>query len=226
MGVVVFKWHTSDAYSHTCKQLCLIVASGRSKRKTRISHEIKKTRCYVVSRCRVDAVAAATAVFRKTMAFPLLQFLLLVLSLSSFSSVTAECPAKCMCFKTTVRCMFLHLDRIPDRISPVTTVLDLRFNKIKDIEPRTLAHLTELNTLLLNNNNINELKNGAFANLSKLRLLYLYKNKIENIEPRVFNNLTSLEQLYLHFNKIQKLNLEMFQGLKKTGKTIFTQQQD
>jgi hypothetical protein len=78
---------------------------------------------HVVSRRRVDVVAAATAVFRKTMAAPLLLLLLLVLSLSSFPSAAAECPAKCMCFKTTVRCMFLHLDRIPDRISPATTVL-------------------------------------------------------------------------------------------------------
>ncbi|XP_008185071.1 LOW QUALITY PROTEIN: peroxidasin [Acyrthosiphon pisum] len=164
---------------------------------------------HVVCRRRVDAAAA---VLRKTM---VLLLLLLVFSLSSFPLAAAECPAKCMCFKTTVRCMFLHLDRIPDRISPTTTVLDLRFNKIKDIEPKSLAHLTELNTLLLNNNNINDLKNGAFANLSKLRLLYLYKNKIENIETRVFNNLTSLEQLYLHFNKIYKLDLEMFKGLTK-----------
>jgi len=73
---------------------------------------------HVVCRRRVDAAAAA--VLRKTMVLLLLS---LVFSLSSFPSAAAECPAKCMCFKTTVRCMFLHLDRIPDRISPATTVL-------------------------------------------------------------------------------------------------------
>lgn len=71
----------------------------------------------VVCRRRVDAAAVLR---KKTM---VLLLLLLVFSLSSFPSAAAECPAKCMCFKTTVRCMFLHLDRIPDRISPATTVL-------------------------------------------------------------------------------------------------------
>ncbi|KAF0765589.1 peroxidasin [Aphis craccivora] len=77
---------------------------------------------HVVSRRRVDA---ATAVFRKTMVGPMLLLVLLAFFLPSFPSAAAECPAKCMCFKTTVRCMFLHLDRIPDRISPTTTVLSL-----------------------------------------------------------------------------------------------------
>jgi len=76
---------------------------------------------HVVRRRRVDAATAA--VLPKTMVAPMSLLLLLVFSLSSFSSAAAECPAKCMCFKTTVRCMFLHLDRIPDRISPTTTVL-------------------------------------------------------------------------------------------------------
>ncbi|KAE9532558.1 hypothetical protein AGLY_009639 [Aphis glycines] len=76
---------------------------------------------HVVSWRRVNA---ATAVFRKTMVGPLLLLVLLAFFLPSFPSAAAECPAKCMCFKTTVRCMYLNLDRIPDRISPTTTVLE------------------------------------------------------------------------------------------------------
>ncbi|CAL1272051.1 unnamed protein product [Larinioides sclopetarius] len=35
-----------------------------------------------------------------------------------------ECPARCLCFRSTVRCMFLQLDKVPD-IPPETTVLSL-----------------------------------------------------------------------------------------------------
>ncbi|XP_060861007.1 peroxidasin homolog [Metopolophium dirhodum] len=157
--------------------------------------------------------AAAAAFLRRTMA--LLLLLLVFSSLSSFPSVNAECPDKCTCIGTNVRCSFQQLDRIPDRISPATTELNLSYNKIRDIEPKSLTHLTELKTLMLSYNNISDVKNGAFANLSKLRRLLLYKNNIENIETRVFNDLTSLESLFLHHNKIHKLDFEMFKGLTK-----------
>lgn len=63
-------------------------------------------------------------VVAKTMAaLPLLLAVFLASSLPLFPGASAECPSKCLCFTTTVRCMFLKLDRIPDRISPTTTVL-------------------------------------------------------------------------------------------------------
>ncbi|CAI6356796.1 unnamed protein product [Macrosiphum euphorbiae] len=160
-----------------------------------------------------DAAASATeAVLRRTMALILL--LLLMFSSSSFLSVTAECPDKCMCYEDlTVSCYKKGLDRIPYRIPPATKVLLLRHNEIRDIE--SLAHLTELVTLNLNYNDITEVKYGAFPNLSKLQVLYLSENKIENIEIGVFNNLTSLNVLYLSDNQIHKLDLEMFKGLTK-----------
>lgn len=76
--------------------------------------------------------AVTTAAVPKTMTSPTIQnklplFLLLVsvvfFVLPSSSSATTDCPTGCMCFKTTVRCMFLQLDGIPDHIPPATTVL-------------------------------------------------------------------------------------------------------
>ncbi|XP_029345651.1 peroxidasin homolog isoform X12 [Acyrthosiphon pisum] len=185
-----------------------------------------------------DAAAAAAAVLRRTRMILLL--LLLMFSLSSFPSVTAECPEKCLCIEEIFFCHKKGLDRIPDRIPPAIKVLDLSYNEIMDIE--SLAHLTELETLNLSNNNISELKHGAFANLSKLQslmlsnnniselkhggfanlselqILYLDNNKIENIETGAFNNLTSLKVLHLDYNNIHKLDLEMFKGLRKLDK--------
>eukprot|EP00102_Acyrthosiphon_pisum_P022727 XP_016659937.1 PREDICTED: peroxidasin homolog isoform X2 [Acyrthosiphon pisum] len=157
------------------------------------------------------AAAAATAL-RRTM---VLLLLLLMFSLSLFPSVTAECPDRCMCQYGGVDCYKLKLDRIPDRIPPDTKELSLSYNKIRDIEPKSFTHLTELKTLTLDYNEISYLKNGVFANLSKLQALSLDKNKIENIETGVFNNLTSLQYLFLERNQIHKLDLEMFKGLIK-----------
>ncbi|XP_029345652.1 peroxidasin homolog isoform X2 [Acyrthosiphon pisum] len=157
--------------------------------------------------------AAAAAVFRRTM---VLLLLLLMFSLSSFPSVTAECPDKCWCQEVRVYCSYQGLDRIPNSISPATKLLDLDYNEIRDIE--SLAHLTELETLYLSNNNISEVKNGAFSNLSQLQALFLHRNKIENIETGAFNNLVSLKVLQLDYNNIHKLDLEMFKGLTKLNR--------
>lgn len=48
-------------------------------------------------------------------------YLFAILSPSQ-GQVTAQCPLRCLCFRTTVRCMFLHLEKVPD-IPEDTTVL-------------------------------------------------------------------------------------------------------
>ncbi|XP_054274117.1 peroxidasin-like isoform X2 [Macrosteles quadrilineatus] len=134
--------------------------------------------------------------------------------LASVCNCQSVCPSRCLCFRTTVRCMFLSLETVP-AIPQDTTILDLRFNKIKEIAPNTFKHLKSLNTLLLNNNQISRLQNGVFNGLSELRYLYLYKNKIREVESKVFQGLSKLEQLYLHFNKIEKLHPNTFTDLTK-----------
>uniref|UniRef100_A0A8K9UH19 Peroxidasin n=1 Tax=Oncorhynchus mykiss TaxID=8022 RepID=A0A8K9UH19_ONCMY len=48
-----------------------------------------------------------------------------------------SCPSRCLCFRTTVRCMHLNLETVP-AVAPSTTILDLRFNKIKDLQSVSL----------------------------------------------------------------------------------------
>ncbi|XP_047738049.1 peroxidasin [Hyalella azteca] len=128
------------------------------------------------------------------------------------TAVGVPCPSKCLCFRTTVRCMFVQLTAIPV-VSPETTILDLRFNKIRSIPPGSFRQLARLNTLLLNNNHITRLQSGAFDGLQRLRYLYLYKNRIRHIDRDVFHNLEELEQLYLHFNDITSFDAETFSSL-------------
>lgn len=117
-----------------------------------------------------------------------------------------------MCFRRTVRCMLLQLESVP-KISTHNSILDLRFNKIRDVPPGTFKGLKHLNTLLLNNNQLTSLKDGAFIGLANLRYLYLYKNHINYLDANVFQGLPKLEQLYLHFNEIREFDPNTFSNL-------------
>ncbi|XP_027629631.1 peroxidasin homolog isoform X1 [Tupaia chinensis] len=92
---------------------------------------------------------------------------------------------------------------------------DLRFNRIREIQPGAFQQLRSLNTLLLNNNQIKRIPAGAFEDLENLKYLYLYKNEIQAVDRQAFKGLVSLEQLYLHFNQIETLDPESFQHLPK-----------
>ncbi|KAM6221084.1 peroxidasin homolog [Rhynchocyon petersi] len=124
------------------------------------------------------------------------------------------CPSRCLCFRTTVRCMHLMLETVP-AVAPTTSILDLRFNRIREIQPGAFRRLRNLNTLLLNNNHIKRIPSGSFEDLENLKYLYLYKNEIQSIDRQAFKGLASLEQLYLHFNQIETLDPESFQHLPK-----------
>ncbi|KAH1176952.1 hypothetical protein KIL84_010654 [Mauremys mutica] len=90
--------------------------------------------------------------------------------------------------------MHLMLDHIP-RVPQQTSVLDLRFNRIREIPADTFKKLKHLNTLLLNNNQIKKISRNAFEGLEHLQYLYLYKNEIHTIDQHAFKGLGSLEQL-------------------------------
>ncbi|XP_064190296.1 peroxidasin isoform X1 [Anguilla rostrata] len=137
-----------------------------------------------------------------------------VVLIASGPQPVLSCPSRCLCFRTTVRCMHLMLETVP-AVSPQTTILDLRFNKIKDLLPGSFRRLKNLNTLLLNNNQIRRIPRSAFEDLENLKYLYLYKNEIQSIDRQAFKGLVSLEQLYLHFNNIESLEPESFTHLPR-----------
>ncbi|XP_072917938.1 peroxidasin homolog [Hemitrygon akajei] len=141
-------------------------------------------------------------------------FVFLVNVFLFFSPLCSSCPSRCLCFRTTVRCMHLMLENVPE-VSAQTTILDLRFNRIKEIRPAAFKRLRNLNTLLLNNNQIKGIPRRAFEELENLKYLYLYKNEIQTIQKQAFKGLVSLEQLYLHFNNIEVLESETFSDLPK-----------
>ncbi|KAK1792924.1 hypothetical protein P4O66_001649 [Electrophorus voltai] len=75
-------------------------------------------------------------------------------------------------------------------ISNLERKRDLRFNKVRDLQP------------------------GSFKRLKNLNTLYLYKNEIQAIDRQAFKGLVSLEQLFLHNNRITHLVLGTFLHLQ------------
>uniref|UniRef100_UPI00358FE3B3 peroxidasin homolog isoform X2 n=1 Tax=Myxine glutinosa TaxID=7769 RepID=UPI00358FE3B3 len=151
-----------------------------------------------------------------TGSLPVSLCLLFLLCLSARPRGAAlACPERCLCFRSTVRCMHLRLERVPVAIGPQTSILDLRFNRIKEISPGAFGQLKNLNTLLMNNNQLKEVSVRAFEGLKNLKYLYLYKNKITTIHRDSFVGLHSLEQLYIHFNLIETLAPDSFGHLPR-----------
>ncbi|XP_024116962.1 peroxidasin isoform X3 [Oryzias melastigma] len=111
------------------------------------------------------------------------------------------CPSRCLCFRTTVRCMHLNLEAVP-AVSSLTTILDLRFNKIKDLQPGSFSRLKNLNTLLLNNNQIRRIPRGAFEDLENLKYLFLHNNRITQLVPGTFSHLNAMKRLRLDSNAL------------------------
>ncbi|XP_073463531.1 peroxidasin homolog [Aquarana catesbeiana] len=145
-----------------------------------------------------------------TMPWPFYCLLFLLLTPQQVLS----CPSRCLCFRSTVRCMHLMLDAIPE-VPVHTSILDLRFNRIREVNSEALQKLPDLHTLLLNNNRIQRLSRKPFEKLENLKHLYLYKNEIRSIQGNAFHGLGSLEQLYLHFNSLEALDVDTFGDLPK-----------
>ncbi|XP_055490066.1 peroxidasin homolog isoform X2 [Leucoraja erinacea] len=138
-------------------------------------------------------------------------FLLVTIFFLLFPELSS-CPSRCLCFRTTVRCMHLMLDHIP-KVAPQTVILDLRFNRIREIPPGAFKKQKNLNTILLNNNQIKRIPRKAFEDLDNLKYLYLYKNNIRAIDRQAFKGLVSLEQLFLHNNKVSRIPAGTFSHL-------------
>ncbi|XP_060535889.1 peroxidasin isoform X2 [Cylas formicarius] len=94
-----------------------------------------------------------------------------------------------------------------------TFLLDLRFNRIRDVPRGTFKGHKGLVTLLLNNNYLTSLKNDTFQGLYHVQNLYLYKNRIKYVDSGTFKGMARLERLYLHFNELQEFDAATFSNL-------------
>ncbi|XP_058835456.1 peroxidasin isoform X2 [Topomyia yanbarensis] len=122
------------------------------------------------------------------------------------------CPLKCSCRQRTVRCVKQQLDKIPEM--PLdTSIVDLRYNHIREVPSDAFVNLVHLHTVFLNENQISRIHPVAFRGLPALKYLYLNKNKISNIASDAFESLERLQSLYLHFNNITTFERQTFSNM-------------
>lgn len=163
----------------------------------------------------------------------------IVLTLSfDYVHTLANCPSGCKCDDETliVKCGSGTLDVLPIALNPSIqrlviknnriktidssiqfyaelTFLDLSYNHLFNIPPRTFGYQKKLQELHLNHNKIGSITNKTFMGLTTLTVLNLRGNFLDELDRGVFATLNNLEELNLGQNRISRINQNAFEGL-------------
>ncbi|XP_029002013.1 podocan [Betta splendens] len=146
-------------------------------------------------------------------------------------SEPVQCPPDCSCTtEGAVDCAGVDLTDFPAKLSEKTSQLSLQNNKIKEITEEHIFHLTQLETLNLQNNWLTTegLQDEGFEMLEKLAYLYLANNRLTSapkvlppslvsadfaanqltkIYPYTFGHKPKLRSVYLHNNMLTDAGL-------------------
>ncbi|XP_055631493.1 insulin-like growth factor-binding protein complex acid labile subunit [Toxorhynchites rutilus septentrionalis] len=150
----------------------------------------------------------------------------------------ANCPIGCQCDDDTlvVTCGEGHLDVLPIVLNPSLqrlviknnkiktidssmqfyaelTFLDLSYNHLFNMPPRTFAYQKKLKELHLNHNKVGSISNKTFLGLESLSILNLRGNFLDELTDGVFSGLKKLEELNLGQNRIGRIDPKAFDGL-------------
>ncbi|XP_035785231.1 LOW QUALITY PROTEIN: peroxidasin-like [Anopheles albimanus] len=141
--------------------------------------------------------------------------LIAVIALVCIAMTTVEaagCPSMCSCQQRTVRCVKQQLDNVPEMPAD-TSIIDLRYNHIREVHSGAFDGLQHLHTIFLNENQLTKISSGAFRNLPSLKYLYLNRNRISTIAPDAFVALNRLHSMYLHFNNLSTMEPQTFTNM-------------
>lgn len=150
----------------------------------------------------------------------------------------ANCPPSCKCDEQNlvVDCGEGTLDVLPIALNPsikrliiqknkIKTIdssvqfyselvfLDLSYNHLFNIPPRTFQYQKKLQELHLNHNKVGAIYNETFIGLSSLSYLNLGDNFLDELGAYVFATLPKLEELNLGKNRISRIDGRAFNGL-------------
>lgn len=99
--------------------------------------------------------------------------------------------------------------------------LDLSHNRIRDIDVRTFANMTQLESLKLKQSGISRIFFGSFSHKPKLKILDISFNSLRTIDLNMFTAITNLRSLFLEGNNLTEINLseikQYFPLLTKIG---------
>ncbi|XP_049289186.1 leucine-rich repeats and immunoglobulin-like domains protein 1 [Anopheles funestus] len=149
-----------------------------------------------------------------------------------------NCPPGCQCDDDTlvVTCGEGQLDVLPIVLNPSIqrlviknnkiktidssmqfyadlTFLDLSYNHLFNMPPRTFAYQRKLTELHLNHNKVGSITNKTFVGLVTLTVLNLRGNFLDELPEGVFSGVPKLEELNLGQNRIAKIDPKAFVGL-------------
>ncbi|XP_044027051.1 TLR4 interactor with leucine rich repeats [Siniperca chuatsi] len=91
--------------------------------------------------------------------------------------------------------------------------LNLQYNQIQTIHPKSFEKLSKLEELYLGHNLLSNIPAGTLQPLKKLTILYGNNNDIQKITPELFANLDNLVKLRLDGNSIEVLQDSVFKSL-------------
>lgn len=130
-------------------------------------------------------------------AVQLLMFVILASALSLVAPL-ANCPSACQCDDDTlvVRCGEGHLDVLPIALNPSIRRLVIKNNKIKTIDS-SIQFYSELRFLDLSYNHLFNIPPRTFNYQKNLQELHLNHNKIGSISNKTFTGLVTLTVLNL-----------------------------
>lgn len=166
--------------------------------------------------------------------------LLLVVLLMGLTPLLARqhCPNQCKCDdeKLDINCEEGHLDVLPIALNPSIerlviknnkirtidssihfytelTLIDLSYNQLFTIPPRTFKEQKKLQQLHLNHNKIGNINNRTFLGLIELAVLNLRGNLIDSLDNATFSVVPKCEELNLGQNRITKIASGAFDGM-------------
>ncbi|XP_046914205.2 slit guidance ligand [Dermatophagoides farinae] len=126
-----------------------------------------------------------------------------------------KCPKNCVCEGTIVDCSRLDLHHLPEDVPTFATELRLTDNRIRRLtNSNYFKRLPNLLKLDLRNNKLNEIQDGSLHGADMLQDLLLSNNQLRQISPKMFANLRNLTTLVLHDNQITCITNDTFADLE------------
>lgn len=92
--------------------------------------------------------------------------------------------------------------------------INLSFNELGRIHPKTFRGLKRLKSLELGSVKLSNIDSQTFQDLESLVVLTLTNNSITSIDSKLFERLTNLTQLNLNGNKLTSISSGLFSSLK------------
>ncbi|KAK4886249.1 hypothetical protein RN001_002520 [Aquatica leii] len=129
---------------------------------------------------------------------------ILITLLSFVRGISYQCPLKCVCNETIVKCNKRQLTSISDfnRLYFNPTTINLSENKIEEVLERHFysSKLKTLKYLQLNDNNILNVQETSFVSLLEIEYIDLSNNQLDDIPSEIIQKNTRLLELNLSNN--------------------------